>query len=200
MLSFAKKMQMKNFIVLAFVLMSFIAKAQEEVSVEKNLNSVQGGLISLSYQKEIRLDRKITLKSEIGLVSGSSTIEYSDGQKEKSFLIVPFVSVEPRWYYSLDRRNRLEKETKNNSSNYFSLLTSFSSTRTTVVNTKDFETAPSLDIIPEYGIRRSIGKRFYAEYSAGIGYRHNFLKKEYFYSIDENEVVIDIQFKVGYIF
>ncbi len=193
-------MQMKNFTILAFVLISFIAKAQEEVSVEENLNSVQVGLFSLSYQKEIRLDRKMTLKSEIGLVSGSSVIEYSDGQTEKSFLIVPFVSVEPRWYYSLDRRNRLGKETKNNSSNYFSLLTSFSSTRTALVNTKDFETAPSLDIIPEYGIRRSIGKRFYAEYSAGIGYRHNFLKKGYFYSVAENDVVFDLQFKLGYVF
>lgn len=191
---------MKKSFVLAFVLMSFVVKAQEEVSVEKDLNSVQAGLISLSYQKEIRLDRKMTLKSEIGLISGSSVIEYSDGQKEKSFLIVPFVSVEPRWYYGLDRRNRLGKDTKNNSSNYFSLLTTFSSTRTALVNTKDFETAPSLDIIPEYGIRRSIGKRFYAEYSVGIGYRHNFLKKEYFYSIAENDVVFDLQFKLGYIF
>lgn len=191
---------MKKSFVLAFVLMSFIVKAQEEVSVERDLNSVQVGLISLSYQKEIRLDRKMTLKSEIGLISGSSVVKYPDGQKEKSFLIVPFINVEPRWYHSLDRRNRLGKETKNNSSNYFSLLTTFSSTRTALVNTKDFETAPSLDIIPEYGIRRSVGKRFYAEYSGGIGYRHNFLKKEYFYSVAENELVFDLQFKLGYIF
>ncbi len=191
---------MRKCVILSFVLISFLVKAQEEVSVEKNLNSVQLGLLSLSFQNETRLDRKITLRSEIGLFSGNSVIEYSDGQKEKSFLIVPFVSVEPRWYYSLDRRNRLGKETKNNSSNYFSLLTTFYSTRTTIVNTKDFETAPSLDIIPEYGIRRSIGKRFYAEYSAGIGYRHNFFKKEYFYSIEENDVVYDLQFKLGYVF
>lgn len=196
---------MKNFIVLGFVLIGFITNAQEtpeaeKVSVEKSLNSIQLGLLSLSYQNETRLDRKITLRSEIGLITGTSIIEYPDGREEESFLIVPFVNLEPRWYHSLDRRNRLKKNTKNNSSNYVSLLTSFASTRTALVNTKDFETAPSLDIIPEYGIRRIIGKHFFAEYSGGVGIRHNFFDKSYTYSVDENEVIIDLQFKIGYIF
>ena len=196
---------MKNYIALSLVLFSFLAKAQdtqevEKVSVEKSLNSIQLGLFSLSYQNETRLDRKITLRSELGLMTGTSIIEYPDGREEKSFLIIPFINVEPRWYHSLDRRNRLKKTTKNNSSNYVSLLTSFASTRTALVNTKNFETAPALDIIPEYGIRRSIGKHFYWEGSAGVGYRHNFLDKSYTYSIDENEVMIDVQYKIGYIF
>ena len=196
---------MKNYIALSLVLFSFLAKAQdtqevEKVSVEKSLNSIQLGLFSLSYQNETRLDRKITLRSELGLMTGTSIIEYPDGREEKSFLIIPFINVEPRWYHSLDRRNRLKKTTKNNSSNYVSLLTSFASTRTALVNTKNFETAPALDIIPEYGIRRSIGKHFYWEGAAGVGYRHNFLDKSYTYSIDENEVMIDVQYKIGYIF
>lgn len=196
---------MKNYIVLGFVLICFIAKAQdtqevEKVSVEKSLNSVQLGLFSLSFQNESRLDRKITLRSEIGLMTGTSIHEYPDGHKEKSFLIVPFVNVEPRWYYSLDRRSRLKKNTKNNSSNYVSLLTSFVSTRTALVNTKDFETAPYISIIPEYGIRRSIRKHFFVEYYAGVGYRHNFFDKSYSYTYDENQTIFDIQFKFGYIF
>lgn len=193
---------MKNFIVLGFVLISFIVKAQEveKVSVEKNLNSIQLGLLSLSYQNEIRLERTITLRSEIGLMTGTSIIEHPDGQEEKSFLIVPFINVEPRWYHSLDRRSRLKKSTKNNSSNYVSLLTSFISSNTALVNTKDLETAPFIIIIPEYGIRRSIGKHFFSEYSAGVGYQHNFLDKSYNYKVDENEVFVDFQFKFGYIF
>lgn len=193
---------MKNFIVLGFVLISFIAKAQEieKASVEKSLNSVQVGLFSLSLQNEIRLDREITLRSEIGIATGTSTIEYPDGHDEDSFLVVPFLNIEPRWYHSLDRRSRLKKSTKNNSSNYVSLLTSFASTRTALVNTKDFEVAPSLTIIPEYGFRRSVGKHFFSEWSAGVGYQHNFLKKSYAYNVDENEVYVDFQFKFGYIF
>lgn len=193
---------MKNFIVLGFVLFSFLVKAQEteKVSVEKSLNSVQLGLFSLSYQNETRLDKKITLRSEIGFATGSSTIIYSDGQKEKSFLIVPFINLEPRWYHSLDRRSRLKKNTKNNSSNYISLLTTFVPSRMALVNTKDFEVAPFISIIPEYGFRRSIGKHFYWEGSAGVGYKHNFFDNSYSYTYDENQVIVDVQYKFGYIF
>lgn len=193
---------MKNLIVLSLVLICFLSNAQEiqKVSVEKNLNSIQAGLISLSFQNEFRIDKKITLRSEIGLAPGSSIIEYPNGDKEKSFLIVPFINVEPRWYHSLDRRSRLKKSTKNNSSNYVSLFTSFISSKTALVNTKNFETAPYIIIIPEYGIRRSLGKHFFSEYSAGVGYQRNFLDKSFNYKIDENEVFIDFQFKFGYIF
>ncbi|HEU4788493.1 MAG TPA: hypothetical protein VFS71_02315 [Flavobacterium sp.] len=194
---------MKNYLVLGLVLISFLANAQEtqQVSVEKSLNSVQVGLLSLSFQNETRLDRKITLRSEIGLSTGSSTAKYPDGKTETSFLIVPYINIEPRWYYGLDRRNRLNKNTINNGSNYFSLLTTYVPSRMALVNTKDFEAAPFISIIPEYGIRRtSIRKHFYSECSAGIGYRHNFFNKPYTYTIDENEVVINFQFKFGYIF
>lgn len=200
--SFAKKI-MKNFIVLGFVLTSFFLKAQEveKVSVEKNLNSIQAGLFSLSFQNEFQLDRKITLRSEIGLATGSSEIEYSDGKKEKSFLILPYIRVEPRWYYSLDRRSRLNKKTANNSSNYISLLTSFASSRTTLVNTKDFEIPPLILIVPEFGIRRtSSSGHFFSEYSAGFGYQHNFFDKSYTYNGSKNEFVFDLQYKIGYIF
>ena len=193
---------MKNFTILGFLLISLIAKSQEveQVSAEKNLNSIQVGLFSLSYQNETRLDRKITLRSEIGLITGTSTIEYSEEEKETSFLIVPFVNVEPRWYYGLDRRNRLNKITKNNSSNYISLLSTFVLSEMALVNTKDFDAPPFISIIPEYGIRRSAGKHFYSECSTGIGYRHNFLNKSLTYTVDENEVTFDFQFKFGYIF
>src|SRR5688572_9221194 len=106
---------MKNYTILGFILISIITSAQEaaKVSVEKNLNSVQAGLFSLSFQNETRLDRKITLRSEIGLITGTATIEYSDDHKESSFLIVPLINIEPRWYYGLDRRSRLNKNTIN---------------------------------------------------------------------------------------
>lgn len=194
---------MKNIITVSLVLASYFIKAQEveKVSVEKNLNSVQAGLLSLSYQNEKRLDRKITLRSEIGLSTGSSTVTYADGKKESSFLILPYLNVEPRWYYGLDRRSRLKKKTNNNSSNYISLLTSFVSSRTTLVNSKDFEVAPFIKIVPEFGIRRtSTSGHFFSESSIGYGYQHNFFDKSFNYTYDKNQAIIDIQYKIGYIF
>lgn len=66
---------MKNFIVQGFVLTSFFLKAQE-VSVEKNLYGFQYGLLSSGFQYETRLDRKITLMSEVGLTLVMSTKEF----------------------------------------------------------------------------------------------------------------------------
>lgn len=201
-----KNALVKNFIILGSILLGFFAKAQEtqeaqKVSVEKSLNSVQVGLLSLSFQNETRLDRKVTLRSEIGLTTGSSTLTYPDGKKETSFLIVPYINVEPRWYYGLDRRSRLNRNTINNGSNYVSLLTTFVPSRMAIVNTKNFETPPFISIIPEYGIRwTSTRKHFYSESSAGVGYRHNFFDNSYTYTIDENEVAFNFQFKFGYIF
>ena len=183
---------MKNNIVLLIVLVSFFAKAQE-VSLGKSLNSVQLCLFSLSFQNEFKLDRKITLRSEIGLATGNSTATFPDGHKEKSFLIIPFVNLEPRWYYGLDRRSRLNRNTANNSSNYFSLLTTYVSSRTALVNTKDFEVAPFVSIVPEYGFRRSFGKNFFWDSSAGIRYQHNFFDNSFTYTINENHVVFNIQ-------
>lgn len=194
---------MKSFIILGFVLVSLITKAQEseKVSVEKSLNSTQLGLFSLSYQNESRLDRKITLRSEIGFGTGNSKVTYDDGKKETSFLIFPYFNIEPRWYYGIDRRSRLKKSIKNNSSNYVSLLTSFVSSRTTLVNTKDFEAAPFIKIVPEFGLRRtSSSGHFFSEYSLGYGYQHNFFDKSFAYKYDKNQAIIDFQFKFGYIF
>lgn len=191
---------MKNIITVGLLLMSFILKAQE-VSVEKNLNSVQAGLLSLSYQNETLLDRKSTLKSEVGLRPSIAEVIYFDGKKERSFLIIPYLNLEPRWYYGLDRRSRLKKNTKNNSSNYISLLTSFTSTRTELVNTKNFEVAPFIKIVPEFGIRRtSKSGHFFSEYSIGYGYQHNFFDKAYKYTYDKNQAIIDFQYKIGFIF
>jgi hypothetical protein len=95
----------------------------------------------------------------------------------------------------------LNKITSNNSSNYISLLTSFASSRTTLVNTKDFEAAPFISIIPEFGIRRtSTSGHFFTEYSAGYGYKHNFFDKSFTYKASQNEFIFDFQYKIGYVF
>lgn len=191
---------MKKTATIGLIIVSFFIKAQE-VSVEKNLNSLQLGLFSLSYQNERGFDRKLTLKSEIGLSPSFAEVIYSDGNKEKSFLIFPYLNLEPRWYYSLDRRSRLKKNTKNNSSNYISLLASFASTRTELLNTKKFEVAPFIKIVPEFGIRRtSKSGHFFSEYSIGYGYQHNFFDRSYNYTYDKNQGIIDIQYKIGLIF
>src|SRR5258705_7620166 len=100
---------MKNFTVLGFILLSFIVKAQQEASVEKNLYGVQLGIVNTSFYFETKLDRKITLRTEAGIELASSTKEYDDPaiQDKKTTQISPYLTLEPRWYYGLDRRKKL---------------------------------------------------------------------------------------------
>ncbi|MEO8255227.1 MAG: hypothetical protein ABI554_12675, partial [Flavobacterium sp.] len=83
---------------------------------------------------------------------------------------------------------------------YFSLLTCFHSSKTALINSKNFEVAPSISIVPEYGIRRNVGNHFFSEYSGGIGFRHDFINKNYVYKEDKNGINFDFQLKFGYIF
>ena len=195
---------MKNFTILGFILISFIAKAQEaeKVSVEKNLYGAQLGVLSSSFYYETQLQRKITLRTEIGLTLALSTKEYADPaiEDESITLLVPYVTLEPRWYYGLDRRKRLGKKIYNNSSNYVSLATSYISANTPIVNNNDFDIVPALSIIPKYGIRRAFAKHFNYEFSGGIGYQYNVFSKTDGCDCDHNNTVVDLQIRIGYDF
>lgn len=195
---------MKKIIVLGFVLISFITKAQEteKVSVDKNLYGAQLGLLSTNFYYETKLDRKVSLRTEIGLTLVSSTRDYDDPaiKDETATLIVPYLTLEPRWYYSLDRRKRLGKKTYNNSSNYISLATSYISTKTPVINNSDFDVASAITIIPKYGIRRAFAKHFNYEFSGGVGYQYNVFSKSEGCNCDHNNTTVDLQIRIGYDF
>lgn len=195
---------MKNYLVLGFVLISFLAKAQEaeKVSVEKNLYGAQLGLLSTSFYFETQLQRKITLRTEIGLTLISSTRDYEDPEikDETATLITPFLTLEPRWYYSLDRRKRLGKKTYNNSSNYISLETSYISNKTPLINNGDFDVVSAITIIPKYGIRRAFAKHFNYEFSAGVGYQYNIFNNSNGCDCDHNQTTLDVQARIGYDF
>jgi hypothetical protein len=185
-----------------FYFNKFIAKAQEEVSVEKNLYGAQLGLLSTSFYYETQLQRKISLRTEIGLALTFASKDYEDPaiKDEYSTLIVPYLTLEPRWYYGLDRRKRLGKKTYNNSSNYVSLATSYISSKTPIINNGDFDVVPAISIIPKYGMRRAFAKHFNYEFFGGFGYQYNIFSKAEGCNCDHNNTVIDLQVRIGYDF
>lgn len=195
---------MKNFTILGFILMSFFIKAQEtqKVSVEKKLFGVQLGLINASFQYETKLGRKVTLLTEAGLEMISATYDFEDPaiKDKNATLFSPYLTIEPRWYYSLDRRAKLGKKTYNNSSNYISLATSYISNKTPLTNTGDFDVVSALAIIPKYGIHRAFAKHFYYEFSAGVGYLYNIFNNTEGCNCEHNNTTLDIQARIGYNF
>lgn len=193
---------MKKSFVLAFVLMSFMVKAQEEVSVEKKLLGIQLGYINTSFQYETKLDRKITLLSEVGITLATSKKDYVDPniKDERVSVIAPYLNLEPRWYYGLDRREKFGRNTKHNSSNYVAFSTSYVSNKTPIVHSGNFDIVSALYVIPKYGIRRAFAKNFNYEFSAGLGYQYNIFSVNGGCNCDHADTVIDIQARIGYNF
>lgn len=195
---------MKKIVTIGLVLVSFFIKAQEtkEASVEKNLYGFQFGLLSSGFQYETRLDRKITLMSEVGLTLVLSTREFNNPEikDQTTTIFAPYVTLEPRWYYGLDRRNKLDRNIKNNSSNFISLKTSFISSKTPVIKNGNFDITPAIFLAPIYGIRRSFAKNFNYEFSGGYGYQYNFFSKSNGCNCKHFTTDIDLQASIGYNF
>jgi hypothetical protein len=198
-------------IVLGLFLSTLTLQAQQsqdtipKASVEKSLRGVQLGLVSANFQYEFKLERKLTLRTEIGAELIYNTRTYYDPtiREVSSQLTVPYITLEPRWYYGIDRRIRKGKNIKNNSSNYVGLKTSFLSARTPITSNDKYEVASAINVIPNFAIRRSFAKHFNYEFAFGIEYKRLVLfPKEYSSCVNCNNGFTNIflQARIGYNF
>lgn len=90
----------------AYFIFSVSISAQETInqenpaSVEKSLFGVQTGLFGIWGFHEARLSNRIALRSELGLDAGFLFSKYHGN----GFVLTPVISVEPRWYYNIQKR------------------------------------------------------------------------------------------------
>jgi len=187
---------------LAYLLfLTTILSYSQSASVEKNLFGIQIGYANLfSFQYETRLARTVTLHNEAGLNLFYSTVEYNSSDIEDKFItgIAPFISIEPRWYYSLDRRAKKGKKTLNNSANFMALNTSFLSADTPISqNYDEFDVRSAMTVLPTYGIRRAFAKQFFYEFSYGIGIQFNLSNN---CNCEQSEFTDAIKLSLGYNF
>lgn len=180
----------KSLVVLLFVL-SINAYAQE-ARVEKSIFGIQAGYPGAWLNNELRLAGIISLRTEAGLLVGRRR----DFNRDPSTGISPVITIEPRYYYNLNRRADRERRTANNSGEYFTVRLSYSMYE--FYNNRPGEGRNNLFIIPMWGIRRSYGKHFNFESGAGLG------QAFYFNNIAPDQIrnllVADLQFRVGYKF
>ncbi len=190
----------KKLILVFCIIVINLSTAQEneaKPSVENNLWGATIGLVEGKLQYETKLTRLSTVRFEAGLdlLTYSYTTYYSNSTfKEKTgSLIAPTLTIEPIFYYNLDRRSRLGKNISKNTGNYFSLRTFFAFAENEISNSnKEFTISNALIIIPKYGIRRSFAKQFFYEFGFGIGWQHNTGDSK-----NPNEVYIDLSARIG---
>ena len=185
---------MNKIISLVLLSLSVLCNAQN-TSVEKSVFGIQTGFLGFWGHNESRLSNTIALRSELGLDAG---ILITDFEGRSGFLLAPVLTLEPRFYYNLNKRNLKSKDITNNSGNFISLKTSYHPDWFVISNYED-DIISDISFIPTWGIRRNIGTHFNYEAGAGIGYRYIFAKSAGYYS-NESEAVANLHLRIGYIF
>jgi len=186
---------------LFFCGITLIAKSQnlteqiQQPSVEKSIFGIQTGVAGLWVYNELELSNQIALRTEIGF----DAYDNDDFYPNAGFLFTTVITLEPRWYYNLDKRARKSKRIDNNSGNFFSLKTSFHSDDLLLDfgDDKNAQIVDNLSIIPTWGIRRNLGKHFNYETGIGVGYIHYFSKNVGF-TKDKGEAAINLHVRIGY--
>lgn len=183
----------KKIFTLIFCGLTLIAKSQNE-SVEKSTFGIQTGFLGIWVHNESKLSNQIALRSEIGLDTG---IYGSDVNNE--FLITPAITLEPRWYYNLDKRGRKSKRIDGNSGNFFSIKTTYHPDWFVISSEDNINFISDITIVPTWGIRRSIGNHFTYEIGFGIGYLHYFEEDDVIL-LNESDVAVNLHLRIGYRF
>jgi hypothetical protein len=183
---------MKKYIVLMCLFAFCVSNSQNsEVNIEKSIVTFQLGTVGVWINNEIRLSDEIALRTEIGL--------YTEIVKGIGFLMAPEITIEPRWYYNIKKRDSKKLNIKNNSANFFTLKTNFRSSIFEISNYDNKRAENSFAIIPKWGIRRNLGTNFNYELGLGIGYL-SFINQKYFTVSDSDGIIIDLHVRIGYNF
>ena len=163
---------MKKVIFLFALLMSIsFAKAQQQPSVERSISGVQLGIPTLRVYYEVRLSNNFSLRAEAG-VNSAFWWYHTLFEEGFSFVFFPEFSIQPRWYYNLNRRNERGRDISNNAANFIKINTIIAPDW--MIGGDEDTFVGSVAFIPTWGIRRNIGNRFEYEAGMGIGYGFNF--------------------------
>lgn len=198
----------KTLLITAFLFSIFTVNAQQSqtASVEQSMYGIQTGFLGVWIHNETKLSNSIALRSEIGLDAvlfavskGLSGQNYDD--TDVNYLLTPVISLEPRWYYNLDKRLSKGKSIGNNSGNFVGLSISFNPDLFTITNVDKAKVLNQIFIIPKWGIKRTIGEHFTYEAAIGVGYHHTFIPdNQYYEREDESETALDLHIRIGYTF
>lgn len=112
--------------------------------------------------------------------------------------MAPAFTVEPRYYYNLNKRINKARSITGNSGNFISLKTTFHPDWFLISNEDNVNVVSDISFVPTWGIRRTIGMHFCYEAGFGIGYRR-YLQSDGYYG-DKDYVAVNLHLRIGYKF
>lgn len=185
----------KMIITLSICLFTIFTQAQD-ASVEKSTYGIQTGILGIWAHREVKLSNEIALRAELGLDAG---IWGGSFYPKTGYLMTPVLTIEPRWYYNLEKRQSKSKNISGNSGNFLTIQTSYHPNWFTISNYDNVKIVNQVSIIPTWGIKRNVGQHFTYETGIGLGYRYYFAKSEG-YVKNESSGALNLHLRVGYRF
>jgi hypothetical protein len=173
----------KQLIIAIIATISFNLSAQN--SKTQSSHSIKGPVFGLSYSYEHPIAKESTLNMELIFNGGFGSGVFYDSY----WVVAPALRIEPRYYYNLTKRFDKGKKTINNSANYLAFAADY---QPGISVGKNMEAIQYLQIVPKYGLKRTIGQHFIFEVAAGVG-TYIAMKKNW-------EAVLAIDLKFGYAF
>jgi hypothetical protein len=170
----------------------------QDASVEKSIFGVQTGFLGIWVHNEAKLSNAFALRTEVGL-DGGIFLNYDNDIN--GLALIPVLTLEPRWYFNLNRRQEKSKRIDGNSGTFVSLKTSYHPDWF-VISSKSrntFNFISDISIIPTIGIRRNLGNNFNYEVGGGIGYVR-YLDEDYTQFFNADDVAVNLHLRIGYRF
>lgn len=181
---------MKRLILVFFIITSLTVKSQNDV--EKNLTGAQIGLFGLDIYNESKILTNTSLRAEASLYPA---IWGGDFYSNTGFALYPTLSLQPKYYYNINKRVEKGKNTNNNSANYVSLQLKYTPDWFVISNHDNVKIYNQVYFIPTFGIRRNFSENFNYEFKVGFGYGTTVG-----YQNKITGGVMDLGFKIGYDF
>ena len=113
---------------------------------------------------------------------------------ETQYALVPEFTLEPRWYYNIEKRSAKGKTIKNNSANFATVSLRYYPDWFVISNTANTHIENQITIIPKWGIKRTISNSNF-NYELGIG-----IGKRYYFDSSQWDTAADLLIRIGYTF
>lgn len=187
------------FLVIMIGLLTYNVFSQDKIpKVEKSIFGLQTGMLGVWVHNEYGLTNAVTLRTELGLDTGIFGGDYYDNRF--NFILFPTVTLEPRYYYNLNKRVAKGKNIAKNSGNFLALKGNYIPDWFVISNSNsNIDIAENISVLVKWGIKRTLGEHFTYETGIGLGFRTFFLE-QYGYQSNESEAAIDLHLRIGYTF
>jgi hypothetical protein len=183
---------MKKIVFLCFAfLFPFYSFSQQE-NKAKSFWQLQAGLLGVWASNETNFSKQLASRSEAGVNLG---FWYGGFYPKTGIIAVPVLTLEPRWYYNLAKREVNGKRTENNSANFLSFNASYNPNWFIISNYSNLDKVNQLNFGLLWGIRRTYSW-FNIEGSTGLTYYYAFSKDVGYYKNDD-AVIFQLNLRIG---